>query len=161
MFADDVISNKRERSLHETDRMSPELRQCVHEFGYAIVNACLNAKVSDPCRIRQLVREIWDGARQPSQCREKAGTLDWILLQAGAQISAATLLRVLADADLVIVPGHPTSKMIEASMAEVSGFNVRVTKKDKHRLRLKAAVRAGFENLRPKLSTTLSASSRA
>jgi hypothetical protein len=47
---------------------------------------------------------------------------------------------------MVIVPIDPTRAMIDASLSEVSGFNVRVTKEEKHRRRLKAAL----ETARPK-----------
>lgn len=140
------------RSYEEVERMPRELRDCVHEYGYAIVNACLQAKVTDPRRIHQLVREIWDGARQPSQKRKPGGTVEWILTQAGAGISAATLIRVLDNDGLVIVPKCPSSEMIAASCAEVSGFTERMTKQEKHRRRLTAALRAGASYLAPKLA---------
>lgn len=137
------------RALDATDNMTPELRACVHEFGYAIVYACINAGVKRPNAMRALVKEIWDGARQPMQTRQRAGTLDWLLLQVGAGISAATLMRVLANADLAIVPLQPREEMIAASMAEVSDFTLRVTKHEKHRRRLRAAIVAGMTALRP------------
>jgi len=43
----------------------------------------------------------------------------------------------------VTVPIEPTDEMIAASMSTVSGHNVLVTKREKHRLRLKAAISAG------------------
>lgn len=145
------IMGRRERSFDDIEHMPPELRECVHEYGYAIVKACQQAGVTRPANIHQLVREIWDGARQPGQKRGTGGTLDWMLIQAGANISAAVLLRVLENSGLAIVPIHPTREMIEASKAEVSGFNQVVTKSEKHRLRLIAAIKAGASWLRPRL----------
>jgi len=153
-----MLSGRRMRSLEETDGMPADLRACVHEYGYAIVHACVEAKVTDPRRIRQLVREIWSGARQPAQ-RIGTGTphrnaleyLDWVLIQAGAEISAATLIRVLRDNHLVVVPDEPTFQMIEASKATVSNHNMKVTKSDKHRLRLKAAIKAAIQQFWPHL----------
>jgi hypothetical protein len=134
-----------ESTLSQTDNMPGDLRACVHEFGFPIVDACLQAKVSDPRRIRQLVLEIWAGARQIGQRGGAEGTLDWVLMQAGANISAATLERVLADFNFHIVPTNPNRAMLDASMAEVCGFNERMTKTEKHRRRLVAAIRAcGF-----------------
>lgn len=134
------ISAKRERALVTTDTMAPGLRECVHEFGYPIVVACISAGVRDPRRIRELVKEIWDGARQTTQGTSAYGTLDWLLIQAGANISAKTLYRVLADHSLVLTGAQPTRAMLNASMAEVSNFDLRCTKQEKHHRRLSAAL---------------------
>lgn len=141
---------KLEKSFDHTDAMSPAMRQCVHEYGYAVVNACLVAGIRTHGQIHQLVREVWEGARQPRQRRPRGGTLDWLLLQAGAQISAAELSRVLKNNNLAIVPLEPTRQMLAASIAEVSGFNVQCTKTEKHRRRLTAALKAGSNYLEHK-----------
>jgi hypothetical protein len=148
------LSERRLRQLDETDGMSPELRQCVHEYGYPIVNCLLNLGVRKPSHIRQIVMECWAGARQPMQRNRGGGqreTLDWLLIQQGAQISAATLIRVLADNHMVIVPVEPTPRMIEASKATVSGGGQVMTKSEKHRRRLRAAIAAAREHLWPEL----------
>ena len=146
------------RQIEAVDRMPPNLRQCAHEYGYAIVEACLQAGVRDPRKIRNLVREIWAGARQPGQ--KTSGNrnatmdhLDWILLQAGAEISAAKLVRFLHDFNWTISPLYPNVAMINASLAEVSGYNERMTKTEKHRRRLAAALKAGSKSLWPHLYT--------
>lgn len=133
---------RREKSFARVEELPPELRECVHEFGVAIVEVCLQAKIKSAPLIRQLVMEIWAGARQTGQAGGVEGTLDWVLAQAGANITAARLEAVLRDFSLRIVPEKPTTEMIEASMAEVSGFNQRVTKREKHERRLMAAVKA-------------------
>lgn len=146
------------RSLDQVDKMSPELKECVHEFGYAIVSALQNAGVKDPARMRQLVHEIWMGARQPVQ-RSSVGTkhspvldtIDWLLIQSGAQISAKTLLRLLWANHMVVLPRDAGNVMVEASLAEVSSFNVRCTKFEKHRRRLHAAMTAQARRLWPHL----------
>lgn len=141
-----------QRALDATDAMPPGLRECVHEYGYAIVYACRKAGVSKPSAIHELVREIWDGARQPRQKRERLGTLDWLLLQSGAEVNAAGLIRMLANNNLVIINRQPTLAMIGASMKEVANFNLRVTKKEKHRRRLLAAIEAGAEEMLPQIN---------
>jgi len=146
------IRERTERSFEDIEAMPPALRQCVHEYGYAIVQACLQCGVTNPNNIHQLVREIWDGARQPKQRRPRGGSLDWILIQAGAEISAATLVRVLAQNNLHIVPADPTTAMVEASKAEVSDFCERVTKTEKHRRRLRAAIKVGGKHLWPEIA---------
>lgn len=141
---------KQENSFAVTDGMPPKLKQCVHEYGFAIVKACLQAGVSKPEHIHQLVREIWDGARQPRQSRRRGGQIDWILIQANAEITAAELSRVLFNNGLGIVPLAPTRAMLDASMAEVANFDVRCTKLEKHRRRLMAAVAVGSKYLENK-----------
>lgn len=141
------------------DALNPGLRQCVHEYGAPIVNACLQAGVRDPRRIHNLVREVWDGARQHGQRNYTGGTprnamadkIDWLLLQAGAEISAQTLVRILYGGAFVILPLHPSERAVEASMATVSNFDRKVTKAEKHRLRLRAAQETEARKLWPQL----------
>jgi hypothetical protein len=139
------MSNKtgrRERQFEVVDNYPPELRRCVQEFGYPIVSTCLQFGVSNPKHVRELVHEIWAGARQIDQVGGPEGTLDWVLLQAGVHISAARLESVLADFCLKIVPTTPTNEMIEASLATVANFDQKITKTEKHRRRLMAALAA-------------------
>ncbi len=152
MEISDKISEKTVRSFERVDNLSPALRECVHEFGEATVQACLLAGVRDPRRVRQLIREIWEGARQPMQRRPRLGALDWILIQAGAQISAKTLVRILRENHYYVVPIDPTTPMVEASMAEVSNFDLRMTKREKHARRLRAAIKAGVQHIWPDLT---------
>jgi len=139
-----VASEKRLRAFAVVDSMPSELRGCVHEFGLPIVQACLDAGVRDPRRIRQLVHEIWAGAREGLGQRGGArNEIDWLLMQnRGSVVSYGTLRRVLAQNNMAIVPVAPTRAMLDASMSTVSGFNVRVTREEKHRRRLEAALRA-------------------
>src|SRR5262249_24608058 len=104
-----MTSARTVRSFERVDAMSPALRSCVHEFGDRIVAACLQAGVTSPAHIRTLVHEIWNGARQPNQRRGTLGTLDWLLLQAGAQINARALVGLLAQNRYFILPEMPTS----------------------------------------------------
>lgn len=147
----DAPLTRRQRNFSAIDEMSPALRECVHEYGAPIVNACLQMKVIEPRCIHQLVKEIWDGARQPGQMRKPLGLLDWVLVQAGSPISAATLLRVLEDAGFVVVPRFPTVEMIDASVREVTWSDGRVTRREKHQRRLRAGLEAGARQLRPEL----------
>lgn len=133
------IDGRRLRALAEVDAMPSSLRECVHEFGLPIVRCCVKYGVSDPIHMRELVREIWDGAREGKQTNGVYGTVDWLLIKSGG-VSSATLMRVLADHGLTIVPLDPTREMLAASMAEVSGFNIKCTREEKHRLRLRAAL---------------------
>ena len=157
-----TLSKSTLRALDITDNMPPRLRECVHEFGTAIVDACVRMGVTEPRHIRFLVHEIWQGARQPAQ-RTNIGRnktersspvlahLDWLLVQSGSNVNAATLLRVLLQGGMVILPYNPGSVMVDASMEEVSAFEPRLSKPEKHRRRLKAAVVAQAKRLWPHL----------
>jgi hypothetical protein len=153
-FDDYRLPDRALRALEETDGMPRELRECVHEFGYAIVRACLNAGVRDPARIRQLVAEIWRGARHQGGRRvgrpqsSALNLLDWVLLQAGAQITAAALIRLLDTNSLAVVVKEPTSAMVDASMSALDhvGF---VSKRDKHKMRLRAGIAAAALTIFP------------
>lgn len=150
-YAEDTIGEKRQRALDTVDQLPPGLRECANEYGLPIVNACLENGIREPRKIRNLVREIWEGPRNLSQRGGPLTTLDWILVQAGCPISAATLVRILHDNHHYIVPLEPTKHMLDASLAEVSGFSERMTKREKHRRRIRAAILAGIKNIWPQL----------
>jgi hypothetical protein len=137
----------RDKALDETDRLPAELRECVHEYGLPIVTVLLKHGITRASTIREIVREIWAGARQTSQRRAPSSTLDWYFTQAGVDLNTATLLRLLADQSLIIVPKNATIQMVEASMSTVSGHNLVITKRQKHKLRLDAALEAGSKHL--------------
>lgn len=132
------------RDLELTDAMSSDLRRCVHEYGFEIVRACLHVGVEKPHQIRNLVREIWRGARQPFQRKHESGNssamnqLDWILMQSGSQVGAAGLVRFLYQMGFVVVPLEPTPQMVEASI-DITDTLGKVTKFQKHKRRLRAA----------------------
>lgn len=153
------VSQKSFRDLAETDGMPAELRACVHDYGSAIVRALLRHGVTKPAHIREVVREIWDGARQPSQRlghgSRTINMLDWILMQQGRDLSARTLLRVLYDHSFIVLPLEPTPQMIEASVATIRNFDQRVTKTEKHRRRLRAAHDAGIRHHWPELAASV------
>lgn len=145
MYAECRIGERRLNSLASVDQMSPGQRACVHEFGLPIVNVLRKFGVSDPRHIREIVKEIWLGPRQEGQRGGVRTTLDVLL--AKGPISYATLSRVLEDNNLAIVSTAPTRAMLNASMAEVSGGGQIMTKEEKHRRRLIAAIRAASTTL--------------
>lgn len=152
------ISENRVRSCDDTDAMPAPLRECVHEFGSSIVSCFLQRGVNKPDHIRHLVHTCWMGARQPGQRlglgkkqSPVADHLDWILLQAGAEITAAKLLRVLDLHNMVIIPKEPSTTMVTASMDAVK-FMGTVDKQTKHRNRLRAAIAASTARLWPQIA---------
>lgn len=149
--------SQRQENQSFVDNLPPDHRLIVHEFGYPIYRALLRAGVNRPGRMRDLVLEIWAGARGSArgskprgfQGSENLATLDWLLIQSGSNVSAATLIAHLRRSGLAIVPIEPSKQMIEASMATVSGHSKTVTKSRKHALRLRAAMEAGMHHLWP------------
>jgi hypothetical protein len=158
MIGVEVLGPRRIESLAKVDAMSPALRACVHDYGLPIVQACLNAGVTSPSRIRQLVAQILMGAREASQRPHRAGennrvpfTVDMLLAQSGSGLTAEGLAHLLWQNNVVIIPKEPTRSAVEASMEEASNSNVRVTKETKHRLRLKAAIKASAMDMWPRV----------
>ena len=144
---------KSARDFEEMENMPAGIRSCVHEFGFEIVAACMKYGIDKPNQIRDLVREIWAGARQPLQSKIGRGNyalnkIDWILLQAGAGISAERLIRTLNFNGMIVVPMSVQAAMVEASMNALNGHGL-VTKQQKHTIRLQAALRAGREAITP------------
>ncbi|TGV15810.1 hypothetical protein EN816_00735 [Mesorhizobium sp. M8A.F.Ca.ET.173.01.1.1] len=137
------LSAKRLSQLRVVDAMPAQIRACVHEFGLPIVTVLTRHGVKDPRHIREIVKEIWSGARQDGQRGGVRNTLDVLLAQ--GPISSAALTRLFNESSLTIVSMEPTRAMLDASMAEVSGFNERMTKEEKHRRRLRAALRASMQ----------------
>lgn len=135
-----ALSKSRMNALNDMDRMSPGLRACVHEFGYSIVNTLRKFGISNPAHVREVVHQVWLGPREGGQSAGMTGELDYILAQ--GPVNAAQLQSVLMANSHVILPLTPTKEMVRASMAEVSNFDVLVTKEEKHRIRLTAAIKA-------------------
>lgn len=134
------LSAKRMEHLEYVDNMAPGLRACVHEFGYPIVKCLLEFGIRKPNQIRQIVNVIWNGARQSNQSGGAVGSIDFMLSR--GPVSTRALQRMLFMNNMTIVKFWPSRAMIEASMAEVSGHNVRCTREEKHRRRLRAAIMA-------------------
>lgn len=139
------MAQKQHRALETVDNMPGDLRRCVHEFGFPIVQAMLCAGVKNPAQIRNLVREVWCGARQYGQGNDVRNSVDVLLAQ--GILSTASLAAFLAANNLAIVTVEPTRAMLAASMAEVSNFDTRVTKEEKHRRRLRAALRVAMADM--------------
>lgn len=139
-----TLSAKRYDALERMDAMPAGLRECVHEFGWGIVQTLVSNGVTNPTAIRQIVVTIWGGARQDCQRTGARNTIDWLLSQSGTGVSAKTFYRLLAQNSLAIVAAEPTRAMLNASMAEVSKHTLRCTKEEKHRRRLRAALRTAM-----------------
>lgn len=115
---------KLQARMERIDALPKGIRELIHEHGLTIVQAFLDHKITNPNAIQHLIDRVRNGSIDPGTGE---GSKGWV--QAGRT--------------MCMVPTEPSPAMIEASMAEVSGGNVVVTKYEKHRLRLRAAIRVG------------------
>ncbi len=150
------LSARALRALDNTDAMPRALRECVHEFGYEIVEEFCQAGVRNPTTIRRLVHAAWCGARAPAQRTGSKNShispvlrhLDWLLIQSGAAITAKTLLRELKQHGLFVVPHFPNKAMVDASLAYTRTVGT-VSKTEKHCGRIDAALKAAAKSMWP------------
>lgn len=156
---DPLPGKGRVKNMEAYDALPASLRECVHEYGYPIVAALHQQGITKASVVHHLVREIWDGARGfntdgPSANARTgpAPVLDWLLVNSGSSLHAGTIARALWQRGFVIVPRDPSTGMIEASKATVSNFDQLVTKTDKHKRRLKAALEQYASAYWPSLS---------
>lgn len=118
------------KRMARVDAMPPELRQIVYEHSLEVVQEFLNMGVTIPKRIKHLIdtvlaNDFANGAPRFARNQAPEGR------------------RNPVNRRMLVVPDEPTSEMIAASMAEVSTFDQRITKQEKHRRRLRVAIRAG------------------
>ena len=52
------------KRMDRVDAMSVEMRECVHEFGLTIVDACRDLGITQPRQIRHLVNVIRKGSSE-------------------------------------------------------------------------------------------------
>lgn len=131
------------------DGVSTDARALVHEFGYSVVRAFDEAGIRNPKIIRNLIYAVWIGAREPGNKPAAASPQVFRALNAAwphlqnAEGMHGFLCGVLK---YTVAPILPSRAMINASMAEM-GRHAVVSKEQKHRLRLQAALRAQAEYL--------------
>lgn len=133
------------RAVARFDKLSPELRECAREFGLEIVHSFMECGVTKPARIRYLVNIVRLGSRSTGQVSNARNQIDALLWQSGSSFTFWTFKRALRMLNWAIVPIGATQKMIEASMATVSGFSETCSKKEKHLRRLSAALLASHD----------------
>lgn len=134
------------QNMDAFDALPITLKQCVHEYGFPIVAILFKFGIKNPAHVHAIVREIWDGPRGFNTGSSRNGqtgpsaTVDFLLEKSGSDLHAATLARALWERGFAIVPRDPTIGMVEASKATVSNFDQVVTKSEKHKKRLRAAI---------------------
>lgn len=54
----EIVDRKRSARMREIDALPPELRACVHDYGWTVVFAFMQGGVQKPKRIRHLVETV-------------------------------------------------------------------------------------------------------
>lgn len=124
-----AIVKRAQKRMERVDAFPPEIRAIIHEHGLEIVQEYWNHGVRKARSIQHLIATTlaWDNA----EGNPRFG------FNKSPNRGTSPLYK-----KMISVPREPTSAMIQASLAEVSGFDQRVTKTEKHRIRLRAALRA-------------------
>lgn len=134
------------------DALKPEHRALVHEYGLACVDALLQAGVTKPGQMRQIIGTIRAGGgtdRRPlygfkpeNKGRAVLAALDPFLVAQGAGFTGRQVVQVIRDKGYSVLPRTPTREMLEASLHALDNKGL-VTRIDKHTLRLQAALHRG------------------
>lgn len=119
-----IVDAKRAARMDRLDGLPQDWRALVHEYGLSVVDALRQCGVAKAAHARHIVETVLNEMsplRGSFSSQGERGTM---------------------ENHMVLVPCEPTDRMIDASMATVSNFNVAVSKREKHRLRLVAALAA-------------------
>ena len=119
----DTSRQKSVARMAKIDAMPKEIRELIHEEGLTVIQGFLDHGVKKAYAIRHLIS------------LSRRGSID-----VGTGVGG---FGFVSDRVMCSIPMEPTPAMIDASMNEVSGFNVVVDKVEKHRRRLRAAIKAG------------------
>ena len=119
-----VVDQRRLAHMQTIDNLPEDWRALVHEHGFNVVMAMLDCGVKKAKHARHIINTVLDELSPVRGSFSSQGT------------------RTRAENTLALIPREPTEAMINASMATVASFEVSVTKYEKHRLRLRAALRA-------------------
>jgi hypothetical protein len=119
-----VVALRRDNRMRRVDAMSEEWREVVHDFGLCVVDALQECGVTQARHGRHIIRTVL----------AELGPLNGGSSNQG--------VRMAGNNRQVMVPLEPTEGMVEAAMATVSTFDAKITKREKHRLRLRAALAA-------------------
>lgn len=111
--------------MDRIDKMPKEIRELIHEHGLTVVQSFLDHGVTSAKAITHLIKAVRTGSIDPG-------------------IGTGGVGMINAGRTMCVVPMEPTIPMIAASMATVTGNDVLVDKEEKHRRRLRAAIKAGM-----------------
>lgn len=126
------------------------LRALTHEFGFSVVHAFVIAGVTRAGTIRQLVKAVYLGAREPGNARPAGSPpvrlLEDALVMHGAPGASRAILAYLRGNHHTVVPIEPTHHMLHASLGALDGAPL-ASRHTKHRMRLTAALKAADARL--------------
>ena len=107
--------NPGQAPIEAVDNLPADVRQLVHEYGYSVVNKFFEAGVTAPPRIRELIRAVHLGAREPGNKRlggkDATSGLDAWLITRGATFTAHMVVRALRDHGYTVIPTGATTLM--------------------------------------------------
>jgi hypothetical protein len=109
------------------DSLPKDIRELVHEHGFTVVKAFLDQKITKAAAIKHLIGTVKTGSIDPGTGTGGVG--------------------MVSGRAMCVIPIEPTPAMIAASMATVANHDVLVSKEEKHRLRLRAAIKAGMSRV--------------
>jgi hypothetical protein len=126
---------KRINRMSEIDRLPADIRALVHEFNWTMIKPFLEAGVRDARRIRHLIRCVVQGAASYN-----GSSLNPVK---SMRLSTEATMELALRDDLVACEINPSDQMVQASMDAVLPYvpgTPLLTKREKHRIRLRAAL---------------------
>ncbi len=136
-----AIVERAQKRMDRVDAFPVDVRAVIYENGLEIVQEFWNHGVRKAKSIQHLIDTVRGTDLPNGQARFK--------INKGpntARNPAEWKSGDMVGLHLVVVSVEPTKKMIDASLAEVSGFTERMTKSEKHRRRLRAALHAAIKS---------------
>lgn len=139
--------------METIDRLPLGLRSCVHDFGFSVVHQFVMQGITSPKTIRHLILTVWGGAREVGNCRQPdryagqgiVAQIDDTLSVHGAPLLGRQVMALLRQKGNTLLSTEPTDEMVIASCSALSDRGT-VTYEQKHRLRLRAALRRGDQD---------------
>ncbi len=127
------------------DALPRELRGVVHDYGESPVRLLYRSGIRSAAQMRQIIVQIRvgsseNGNKRPKGTNRMEGLID-DLIGGMARPTTRELVAALRHLGLTVVPVEPTDDALLASMTAIDGMPP-LTKEKKHRLRLRAALRA-------------------
>lgn len=116
----EFVDRRRAARMDVVDDLPEDWRQLVHDYGLSVTIAIRDsgvAKVKNARHIIETVLNELSPTRGPSSSQGRR-----------------------RDKGLVLIPKEPTESMIAASIETIAGGGIAITKHEKHRLRLRAAI---------------------
>jgi hypothetical protein len=132
--AEPLVAERRKNRMAVIDALPPDWRELVHEYGFTIVDALQCGGVKKARCAKHIICTILE-ERDP--------------LRQDRNFSQGNRSPEVTVSDLK--PVEPTNAMIAASMSAIDGFIPTLSKREKHRIRLRAAIMAlHAEGMNPK-----------